>query len=226
MTTWRPGPAGPRRWRSGWLPCSTSRHARQVRHGRASSCGRAQQPGRDVEREGRLADPFRADQEDGLGHGPRIIVAAAASAAACPRVRAPSMKLSVRRFGWRRGLARRAPLRCGLGRRRRSRVSVARRRLRGRRLAGRTRLGRSLCRGLVGDAVGRRAPARRGGRRLPRRGAAWREPWPRLSAAAEDAAVLRGARGLRRGRFTALDRGGLGRHADGSPVRAGRPPAG
>ena len=32
----RPGPSGARRWRSGWSPCSTSRHPRQDRHGRAA----------------------------------------------------------------------------------------------------------------------------------------------------------------------------------------------
>jgi hypothetical protein len=36
ITTWRPGPSGPSRWRSGWEPCSTSRHARHTRHGRVA----------------------------------------------------------------------------------------------------------------------------------------------------------------------------------------------
>src|SRR4029079_15290307 len=44
--------------------------ARPARTARpCTECGGTQQPGRDVEREGRLADPFRADETDGLGHG-------------------------------------------------------------------------------------------------------------------------------------------------------------
>ena len=53
--------------------------------------GRAQQAGREVERERRLADPVGPDEQDGLGRRPRTMAATAASAAACPRVRAPSI---------------------------------------------------------------------------------------------------------------------------------------
>ena len=85
----RPGPS---RCRSGWPPCSTSRHARHGAARPVGRSGRAQQAGREVERERRLADPVGADEQDGVrrrapDHGGRP----RASAAACPRVRAPSM---------------------------------------------------------------------------------------------------------------------------------------
>ena len=67
-------------------PAGTARPARSGGRG-----GRAQQPGRDVQREVVLPTPSGPTRSTAWGAGPRIIAATASSAAACPRVRAPSM---------------------------------------------------------------------------------------------------------------------------------------
>ena len=59
-----PGPPGASRWRSGWLPCSTRRQPRHARHGRSPPVGAdAEEPGREVERERRLAHAGRPREQ-------------------------------------------------------------------------------------------------------------------------------------------------------------------
>ena len=74
MTTWRPGPSGPSRCRSGWPPRADdpARPARPART-RGRICGRAEQPGRKVQRERRLADAGRTDEQHRVGRPTRII---------------------------------------------------------------------------------------------------------------------------------------------------------
>ncbi len=238
MTTWRPGPAGPRRCRSGWPPCSTSRHARHARHGRSAERGRAQQPGREVEREGRLADPVGADQQDGLGHRPPDHRGHRARARpACPRVRARSTTWSVRRV-------RPAPSSCAScaasarrRRRHRSRSPTSRDAFAAAGLRVRPRLGRSLGRSARG-AVGRAGEAGivRAGRPWPSAAdaaadalgplAAWPGPWPSPAAGLR---VARGLAGALTGASPRLDRRSVGDHGRrvgrrcGRGTRAGRP---
>ena len=65
MTTWRPGPSGPTRWTSGCPPDATSRQARHAPHGRAAGSSAVHsKPGGQVQRERRLADAGRTDEQD------------------------------------------------------------------------------------------------------------------------------------------------------------------
>ena len=91
MTTWRPGPTGPSRWRSGWPPCSTSRQARQTRHGRSAGAAVHSRPAARSSASVVLPTPSGPTNRTACGAGPRTMAATASSAAACPRVRAPSM---------------------------------------------------------------------------------------------------------------------------------------
>ena len=192
MTTWRPGPAGPRRWRSGWLPCSTSRHARHVRHGRASTAAVHNSPAAMSSARVVLPTPSGPTRRTAWGTGPRIIVAAAASAAACPRVRAPSMNLSVRPV-------RLAPWSCASCAA--SVRSRSRRRSRSPWLASPSRPPACGSHAAWPEPSPRaprrrhRSTRRRGRRRLPR-SARLGGSLGRMSRVPEDAEVLRGARAL------------------------------
>ena len=70
MTTWRPGPEGPRRCRSGWPPFSTIRHDRQIRHGRSAGSAVHRSPAARSRASVVLPDAVGSDEQDGVGRRP------------------------------------------------------------------------------------------------------------------------------------------------------------
>ncbi len=81
ITTWRPGPTGSRRWRSGWVRWSTSRQARHARHGRVDTSAVHMRPAARSSASVVLPTPSGPTMSTACGTGPRIIAATAAVAA-------------------------------------------------------------------------------------------------------------------------------------------------
>ena len=110
MTTWPPGPSGPRRCRSGWSPRSTRRQPRHDRQGRtAGSDAVHRSPAARSSASVVLPTPPGPAQQDRVRRAARTMASIAASAAPWPRVRAPSTVRLSRRRAWRSRVASERP---------------------------------------------------------------------------------------------------------------------
>ena len=92
ITTWRPGPVGPRRCRSGWPLFSIIRHDRHVRQGRSAGGAVHSRPAARSRARVVFPTPSGPVKRTACGTGPRTIAAIAPSAPAWPRVLAPSIE--------------------------------------------------------------------------------------------------------------------------------------
>ena len=100
MRIWPPAPSGSRRWRSGWLPCSTIRQPRHVRHGRSA-------PSAPVHRSAAAMSiasgslPTDAGPASRMACGTRVasIARTATTAAGCPTVAKAFMAIAGTAWG-------------------------------------------------------------------------------------------------------------------------------